>query len=347
MDNNDSIINTPPRLSHLKRLTTKDGLVQHSDLDLPDPSFGYSIDDNARGLIVVLKYHRLYSNPSLVNLAWIYLNFIKKAQLKNGKFHNFLSYDGRYLDRAGSEDSLGRTIWALGFASGRGTEKKIAQTAQKVCLDSLKWVKSLKHLRSKAYAILGCYYLKKEELVRHLADSLVNSYQLHQDSKWHWFENTIRYCNGIIPTSLFFAYRISKKKEYLNVARESLDWLLEECQIEGIPVPIGQNGWFHQGGDKAIYDQQPIDPSNLVSACLAAYQATKEKKYYYLAKDWWRWFWGNNLQNVVLVNESGSAYDALTPNGPNLNQGAESTLAYLLATLELAYSLRKNNEKIL
>ena len=327
-----------PPLTHLKRLTTKDGLVQHADLEVPDPAFGYSIDDNARGLIAMLRYYGVYNDQSVLKLAEIYFNYIKKVEKEGGTFHNFLSFSEKILDSEGSEDSIGRAIWALGETIEKTTDEPMRQEAKRL----LKGANIRRHLehphvRTKAYILLGLLSAGEAAAAKDWADRLLEIFNQARTDQWRWFEDSLRYANGIIPYALGRAYAELGDKKYLVVARESFDWLNAISRHKGKPAPIGQEGWYFKDGVKSEYDQQPLEAADMVLAATELYRATTESSYLEAALEWFDWYCGNNVKNQPLINPStGGVYDALTPAGVNKNQGAESIVTYLLAYLALA-----------
>ncbi len=352
--------NNPPDLSHLVRLTTDIGIYQHAKNHTPDPKNGYSIDDNARALIVALKYYKLFNNDLLIKLAKIYLNFINKAQLKNGWFHNYASEKGQFFDKKGSFDNFGRAIWALGYtlsqtktASNFKNGAKILPSTKILGLDkamvlglfqkSYPLIFKLKFSRPKAFCLLGLYYLEDKEAVKLLARDLVRDYKQNSNNSWFWFEEKLTYANGILPLALFLAYNLVGDKNYLKVALSSLKFLLKTCQYQGIPAPIGQKGWYYKDKKRAYFDQQCIDVADMVLANITAYKITNDEYYKNEAFKWFSWFFGNNMAGKLMYNaKTGGLYDGLKLNNINKNQGAESIICYLLAYLELADLIRSS-----
>lgn len=326
-----------PHLTHLKRLTTKDGLIQHSDLEVPDPSYGYSIDDNARALIACLWHFQLYKDPSVLSLAEIYFDYLKKAEKEGGSFHNFLSFSEKILDAEGSEDSIGRAYWALGVTVALHPDENVRQEATAIMartnisrhLDHI-------HLRAKAYILLGLAALDKKEEIEKWADCLAEAYQRERHPRWEWFEGMLCYANATLPFALMVAYEKTGKQIYLDVAEKTFTWLDNTSRANSHPAPIGQNGWYYRNREKALYDQQPLDASDMILAANKLFEITQDKKYSDLAIEWMNWYYGNNIQSKPLINEhTWGIYDALTPGGVNENQGAESIVTYLMAYLDL------------
>ncbi|MGI5835548.1 MAG: hypothetical protein ACOX87_03520 [Chloroflexota bacterium] len=334
------------RMDRLKRLTDDTGVIQHALYALPNTHYGYSIDDQARAIIVALKHFNLTGKWESLDLATTYLRFINYAQLENGRFHNFMGYDRRWEDDVGSDDSNGRVIWALGYATLAAVEEDLQMTARTMLLRSYRWLGYLEHIRSRAFAILGLYYYLQTEpgdaeargIVAKHADALVAAFDGNASQEWCWFEDVLTYSNGRMPHALFLAYLTTRNPRYLDVARTSLDFLLRvahQDSAEYISL-VGQNGWYPREGPRAKYDQQPVDANALVDVCLVAYQLLNDRKYLSEAHLAFAWYHGRNALGVPMYcDHTGGCCDGLTPFGLNRNQGAESTISYLLSYLNM------------
>ncbi len=334
------------RLDRLKRLTDDTGVVQHALYALPNSHHGYSIDDQARALIVVLKHFNLTGAWESLDLASTYLRFLNYAQLPDGRFHNFLSFDRRWEDAVGSEDSNGRTVWALGYTTLTGVEEDLQMTARTMLLRCYPWLGRLRYLRARAFSILGLYFYLRTEpgderargLVRRHADALVAAYERTSAPGWEWFEDCLTYSNGRLPHALLLAYLVTWNRRYLEVARDSTDFLLRVAHTDGPDTVclVGQDGWYPRGGPCARFDQQPVDAAGLVELCLAANQVLGGERYLREAHVAFEWYHGRNVVGVPLYCEpTGGCFDGLTPDGPNRNQGAESTISYLQSYLAM------------
>lgn len=324
-----------PQLRHLKRLTTKVGLIQHADHDVPDPSFGYSIDDNARALIACLWHNKLFQDVSVLQLAEVYFRYIERVEKEGGSFHNFLSFSEKILDSEGSEDSIGRAIWALGetIALQPGTE--LAKKAQTI-LERSQISKHLNHphIRTKAYILLGLLAAGKLDEAKKWADRLTEIFKQNATDGWLWFENGLYYANGILPYALAKTAITLKDERYKDIAVRCFDWLDQVSRENNVPTPIGQNGWYLQDGKKALYDQQPLEAADMILAASELYRLTNNQEYLDKAVEWHNWYEGVNSQEKSLINqETGGIYDGLTLQGVNQNQGAESIVTYLMAYL--------------
>ncbi len=327
-----------PGLTHLKRLTTKEGAVQHADHDVPDPSFGYSIDDNARALIACLWHYKLFQDQSVLQLAEIYFDYLKKAEKEGGTFHNFFSFTEKILDAEGSEDSIGRAIWALGEVIANHPDEQ-TRTDAEVMLKRANLNRHVDHahLRTKAYILLGLAAAGKIEEMKPWADMLVDRFNSQATDDWQWFEDSLRYCNGTLPYALSIAYLKTKDWQYLETAKKCFDWLDSVSRIDGLPAPIGQSAWYYHNQDKSLYDQQPVDAADMALAASGLYRASGNKEYLDKSMDWMSWYAGNNSKEVVMIDEkTKGVYDAVTPGGFNANQGAESIVTYLLAYIALS-----------
>ena len=333
----------PIKLNHFLYLTDDTGIIHHAKYSVPNRKTGYTLDDNARALIVAAKHYNLFKSKQDLKLISTYVSFLYYVQKEDGKFHNLLDYDKRLLDEEGSEDSFGRALWACGNVIASKVHNNIKSTAKFIFDNASKSVNCINSIRAKAFSIIGLYNYYREykhkdiiDKVRALADSLIGSYKANASQNWKWFEPKLTYSNSKLPEALFLAYLMTKNNEYLTIAEESLDFLSKVLIIDGKLVPIGNKGWYYQGGKREVYDQQPIDASSMVQTCLLAYKVTKKKVYCSNAVLAFNWFLGKNSLNQMMYDETtGGCFDGLSVNSINLNQGAESTISYLLARLSL------------
>ena len=232
---------------------------------------------------------------------------------------------------------------ASGFVVSSSVPENIKATAKFIFDNAVRSVYQLRFLRAKAFSIIGlyCYFrkYKHEDIVekaKTLADSLADAYRENSAKDWRWFEPYLTYSNGKLPESLFFAYSMTKDKKYLEIAEESLDFLSKTLVVDGKMVLIGNKGWYRKEGERAFYDQQPVDAASMVQSFLTAYNLTKKKIYYSNAVLAFNWFLGKNSLNQMIYDEiTGGCFDGLSQDTINLNQGAESTISYLLARLSL------------
>jgi len=330
-------------LAHLKRLTDDTGLIQHAKYIVPDRHTGYCLDDNSRALMLCAWAFFLLQSDDAKELISTYFSFTHFMQNPDGHFRNFIDYQRHFLDETGSDDACGRALWALGYIIWRPPRNAYRSLAYECFQKALPHVKGL-NLRGKALAMLGlvsylrCY--QGDESVtaklRECADYLLALYKDVSDDNWRWFENIICYDNGIMPMALFQTYSILHEEKYLQVARETLAFLEKATSHNGRLSIVGSRGWYKRGGERAQYDQQPIDAAAMVLAYQSAYRVTKEKEY--LKKMRWAfgWFLGENDMGMSLYDhETKGCADGLLPEGVSLNQGGESTVSFLMALLAM------------
>lgn len=340
----------PIVFEHLETLTDSTGVIQHAIFSIPNRRTGYTTDDNARALIAaIMEFERTGSRQTL-QLVSKYLSFLHYAQTPASYFHNFMSYDQVWLDDQSSDDCFGRVIWACGYALSAELHSNVKKVAVQLFDASKRWISPTQSLRARAYMIMGCYYYLKgipdsedtRQAMENLADSLCAAYRWNTKPDWRWFENVLTYSNGMLPRALFMAYQTLGKQEYLDIAVEALDFVTSVVILDGMLYPIGCNGWYVKGYERAYYDQQPVDPLGHTLSYLAAFDATGDKKYLNLAKICFDWFFGHNSVGAPLYDPvTGGCYDALGPDGSNLNQGSESTICCLLAQLAMQPYLDK------
>jgi hypothetical protein len=331
-------------LDGLRALTDDVGMFQHTKFSTIDRKEGYTTDDNARALIAALGYHRAFEDSGSLSLAETYLAFLLHMQREDGRFHNLLGFDRGFQDEIGSEDCMGHALWACGCAMGSNVPEGMKSAAKELFDRGLPPSHGFSSPRAKAFTILGlhCYHEVFPDdrnvlvNVEKLAEGLVEQYRAESEDDWRWFEAYLTYANARLPQALFTAHRCTREPSFLRVALSSFEFLVETQIIDETFQPIGSDGWFMNGGERAFYDQQPIEASCMVEAALMAYDATGDDGHLETAQTAFEWYRGRNIQQVVLLNpETGTCYDGITPEGLNLNQGAEATLSYYLAYLKM------------
>ncbi|MFA5754845.1 MAG: glycosyltransferase [Candidatus Paceibacterota bacterium] len=303
------------KFDHLKRLTDNFGIVQFAKNIVPNLDYGYSTDDNARALIVAV-------NSGDNKLIKKYLNFIESVQEDNGMFYNYVNKNKIIENKEISEDVQGRVIWSLGKINNKKSIKLFNK--------SLSYIKDINSPRAKAFAILGLS--RNKELLRVFADDLINLFNKNKNKKWNWFEDCLTYSSSRIPEALFYAYSTLKDKKYLDVAEKSLTFLIGKTFSREEYLPIGQERWYLKDSKRSLFDQQPEDPASMVESLIKAYEITKKEDYKDKALIAFEWFLGkNHLRQMVYDDSTGGCYDGLGEKSLNINQGAESTVCYLLA----------------
>ena len=340
------------KLNQLKRLTDDTGMFQHAIFTIPNYREGYTTDDNARALIFTVlaqtRNDQTEKGDSTVDLSVRYLSFLEHAfNPEKGRFRNFLGYDRRWKEAGGSEDCHGRALWALGTVLGRSQDQGLRSAAGRLFEFSLPAAVEFSSPRAWAYTILGIQeYLgsypgdRDAQKVRSvLSRRLLEMYESIRSPDWQWFENVLAYGNARLPQSMLLAGSACADDRMISAGLEALDWLLaqQRCDINGHFVPIGSQGFYRQGGEKARFDQQPIEAAGAVSACLQAYRVTGDSRWRSEAWSAFNWFLGDNdLQLPLYDSVSGGCRDGLHPDRANENQGAESTLSFLMALLEMS-----------
>jgi len=332
----------PFSLAHVKRLTDDTGIIQHAKFGIPNLKEGYCLDDNARALLMVLMAYRQKKDALALELTPLYLSYIHYMQNKDGTFRNFLSFNRNFLDEFGSEDSFGRTIWALGYLLGNAPNDAYYQTGKLIFFDAFPNFEKLKSIRSIANTMIGIsYYLRStpsdegmKERLRSFADILVKHYEDRCTPNWKWFEDLLAYDNGILPLALLHAAEILNEKKFMSIAMESMDFLSSITMKEGYLSVIGNKEWYKKDGERSLFAQQPIDAMAMVLMYHQAFILTKNKEYLNKLYTSFMWFLGENDLRMSLYDfETHGCCDGFESDGVNRNQGAESSLAYLISHL--------------
>lgn len=337
----------PLKLAHMLNMSDDTGMLQHATFTIPNYHHGYCIDDNARALIVSTLLAELeLGNGDSFRLATRYLAFIAYAfNAQNGRFRNFMDYQRHWLEEIGSDDSNGRTLWALGTVIGRSHKPTLISLASSLFEQALPAVLEMTSPRAWAFTLVGIHeYLRRfdgDRLISQIRDTLsaklLQFYQDNRSDNWHWYEQSLAYCNAILPRAMLLCGQWIPNAEMTQAGLESLNWLVALQRSEaGHFVPIGSNGFYPKGGNRARFDQQPVEAQTMISACLEAYRFTGEESWYKEARRTFEWYLGyNDLHLSVYDPLTGGCQDGLHPERVNENQGAESTLAFLQSWLEL------------
>lgn len=326
-----------PDDTHIFRMTDCTGMLQHAKYGVPDPLEGYTSDDNARALIMAVLFYETTQNRKYLNLAYRYLGFLLSA--RNGIwFRNFMDYNRNFREAEGSQDCYGRCIWSLGFTAGRSSlPENLRMPAGHLLLNSLPGSRELHFLRSKAYTLLGLVLWKQEEAkepIQKMSREIADAYIQNAGDGWHWFEDTVTYCNAVLPLSMLITWESTGEKEYLRIGLESLDFLLKATFPATVFRPVGCKGWMPRGKAAAEYDQQPVEACGTLLACLKAHRLTGNSVYLERARGCLDWYTGKNTGGVTLIDpETGGCMDGITLQGVNRNEGAESLVSWITASL--------------
>jgi hypothetical protein len=335
------------KLSHLSRMTDSTGIFQHAILTIPNFSEGYCTDDNARAFILAVLLSELGEEPERVRtLATTYAAFLHHAfDLRVKRFHNHMSFDRRWLDEQGSEDCQGRALWALGVGVGRSPYRSFQIMAGQLFALALPALTEFTSPRAWAFGLIGIH----EYLRRLSGDSLVNQtretltsrlmelFERTAQPDWRWFQEDLTYDNAKLPHALILTGRTTGQPAVLERGLQALRWLTElQISEKGHFRSIGTNGFYRRGGMRATFDQQPVEAQAMVSACLEAYRATSDLWWFEQAQRAFDWFLGwNDLGLELYSPKTGGCRDGLHVDRVNRNQGAESTLAFLLSLAEM------------
>jgi glycosyltransferase involved in cell wall biosynthesis len=349
--NTEKVLDRLPamKLDHLYRMTDATGIVEHAVFVVPNYPEGYTTDDNARALIVAILLEQLgaAAPPGSADLASRYLAFLWLAfDHTTRRFRNCLSYERLWQEPEGSEDSHGRALWGLGTVLGRSKDEGLRGAAGRLFELAVPVAVEFKSPRACAFALLGLHeYLDSFPGDRAalaaadvLANRLLSSYRSNHSAGWEWFENSLAYSNARLPQALLRAAARSANPEMEAAGLQSLDWLvtIQRSEEKGHFVPIGTNGFYSKTTEKARFDQQPVEACALISACLQAYRVTGKSRWRKGAWSAFNWFLGDNDLQIALYDPStGGCRDGLHPDRANQNQGAESTLSFLMALLEM------------
>lgn len=345
------------KTSYLKKLTDSTGILQHAKYSIPNFKDGYCLDDNSRALILtVLLENTSFYDEEIKNLQETYAAFLNYAFDENLKqFRNLLSYEKKWFEEKGSEDSNGRALWALGTIINRSKNQQLQNWAADIFIRAITNVEHFTSPRAWAFILLGISeYLSKfsgDRFANQLRDEfekrLINLFKTVSSNDWKWFENYLTYSNAKLSLGLITSGMNFGNQEALSIGLESLRWLCDvQKSASGNFAPIGNDGFYHRGQKRAWYDQQPIEAFATVAASLKAYEATKDNIWLKEARLAFEWFLGRNDNQIALVeHNSGACRDGLHIDRVNSNMGAESTLSYLLS-LTLMHLYSESNTSI-
>lgn len=348
------------KLGHIKNLTTSNGIIQFSKINLPDINSGYTLDDNARALIMMSMHYMLFRKKEDLLYIDIYLNFLERSQQLNGNFINYMDqFNHEHIKNSyvNLEDSNSRAVWALGTLISFDDQMPagINKRAITCFLKCKPWVSNLLSPRAIGFSIKGlyAYYVSTKDkfvipIIEHLANNLITKYDLLAAKNWKWFEDYMTYANSILPEGMIYAYLTTGNTAYKKVAVESFDFLLSKMFFKDGFRVISNNGWYQRNEKPLQFGEQPIDVSYTIQALNVFYQVTGNSEYKSKMDLAFEWFLGRNQLNQIMYNPvSGGCFDGLEEKNVNLNQGAESTICYLMARLIIEqYHTRKHEKKV-
>jgi glycosyltransferase involved in cell wall biosynthesis len=335
------------RLDHLVRMTDSAGMLQHANSTIPNFAEGYCTDDNARALLLTVMLEQLGHNSAQVyRLATTYAAFLNYAfDRTRNRFRNFLGFDRTWLEKVGSDDSHGRALWVLGACVGRSRRRDLQFWASQLFDLALPTLTETTSPRAWAFGLIGvCMYLERFSGARPatqvrdlLTERLIECLEKTSTADWPWFEEVLSYDNAKLPHSLIASARAGGDSRAATLGVKALRWLVDlQKSPTGYFRPIGSNGFYHRERNRAQFDQQPIEANSTVSACIEAYHATDDLAWLHEARLTFEWFLGANELGLDLYDaKTGGCCDGLQEDRLNMNQGAESTLAFLLSLGEM------------
>jgi glycosyltransferase involved in cell wall biosynthesis len=339
----------PINLTHIKEMTTEMGMIQFSKINQPDLDSGYTIDDNARALIALCMHYEATNDKADVEYLRTYLDFIKYCQQPNGNFLNYVDADRQFTTQnqeTNLSDANGRAIWALGYVLSKKAflPRELVATAYIVLQKALPHIETMHSTRAMAFALKGLYYsnirgktTERTELIKTLASRLVKMYQHESEPTWQWFESYLTYGNSILPEALLCAYLETGNSIYKEIAKNSFDFLLSQTFKETKIKVISNKTWLQKGQTAAEHGEQPIDVAYTILALHKFYKVFYNNKYLLQLENAFNWFLGHNHLSQIIYNPcTGGCYDGLEEKSVNLNQGAESTVSYLMARMTMA-----------
>lgn len=344
-------------LDHIKKLTTDFGMIQFSKINKPDIESGYTLDDNARALLAMCMHFKATRSVEDLNYIEIYLKFIQYCFNEKGEFQNYVDKHLQFTNQneeINLSDASGRAIWALGYVRSLQSilPERLIKMADEIILKALPLIQSMHSPRAMAFSIKGLYYgnlhIKSAEFtktIQLLADRLVQMYRHESETRWNWFESYLTYANSILPEALLCAWIETKNLDYKSIARQSFDFLLSLLFEQNTIKVISNSGWLHKGQTAAPHGEQPIDVAYTILALDKFYKVFGETDYLDKLKVAFSWFLGKNHLHQIIYNPcSGGCFDGLEENQVNLNQGAESTVSYLMARMTIQKYLGKEQQ---
>ena len=342
------------KLDHIEELTTDYGMLQFSVFSEPDPSSGYTLDDNARALINMIIYNQFHPNKDALRLADIYLSFVEGIQREDGFFDNYKDIDHQLTAQNADvnlEDANGRALWSLGYVIGHKESLPInfVIRAENCWNKAFNRIYEITSPRAIAYSLKGLYhyYLTYQDetvriLIEQLADKLLHLYNINSEEYWCWYEDYMTYVNNVLPEAMMYSYLATGEPKYLKIATITFDFLLSHYFMKGQLKVISNRGWFKKENERFFYGEQPIEVATTIITLDLFYEVTGNVKYKDQLEVAFNWFLGNNHLKQIMYNpENGASYDGLEDKMINVNQGAESTLCFFKAQLIMERHLEK------
>lgn len=335
-------------LDHIQNMTTNFGMIQFAKINKPDIDSGYTLDDNARAMIAICKHYQISKSTTDLQLISIYLHCIQFCQQADGSFLNYVDKEKKFTPQnyeTNLEDSNGRAVWALGYLISLKEilPPEFYETAEAMLQKNLVNAEKIYSPRAIAFIIKGLYYQNSKKnvpLLKELANRLVQMYQQESEGDWLWFESYLTYGNSVLPEALLFAWVTTKNELYKQIAEQSFTFLLSKIIVDGSIKVISNQGWLQkENQENKTFNggEQPIDVAYTILALSSFYKLLDDEKYLPIMLNSFNWFLGKNHLNQIIYNPvTGGCYDGLEEHNVNINQGAESTVSYLMARLEFS-----------
>jgi hypothetical protein len=314
------------------------------------------LDDNARALIAICMHYELTSDPDDLILMNTYIQFIKYCQQPEGNFYNYVDKDRVFSEQntINLEDANGRAVWALGYVISKMEilPKEIISEAFLMIQNVMGTLENVHSTRAMAFIIKGLYYYHSEfetkdniRLIKIFANRLVEMYKHESDKDWKWFEGYLTYANSVIPEAMVCAWMLTNDFNYKDIARTSFGFLLSSTFNHNRIEVVSNKSWYQKGKETSRYGEQPIDVAYTVMTLSMFYDVFDDREYLNKLYNAFNWFLGNNQIHQIIYNPvTGGCYDGLEETHVNLNQGAESTVNYLMARLTIEKYKTKIND---
>ncbi|WP_310554904.1 glycosyltransferase [Flavobacterium sp.] len=347
-------------LKHFKNLTTSFGMIQFSEINQPNLNSGYTLDDNARALVAICQHFELTKDASDIKYILLYYKFIKHCLQSEGYFLNYVDENRKFTKQNNENlaDANGRAIWALGYLISISDllPEDLILDAQLTIQKTFNYIDKIHSPRAMSFIIKGIYYSNKNTkklvntmFINHLANRLVQMFRHESKPNWEWYESYLTYGNSIIPEAMLCAYLQTGDEIYKDIAKTSFDFLLSKIFTENTIKVISNKGWMQSDlskNNEKIGGEQPIDVAYTIIALSSFYEAFNDFTYLQKMELGFSWFLGNNhLEKIIYNPSTGGCYDGLEEDYINLNQGAESTVSYLMARLKMEKDFNLKNKK--
>jgi len=335
---------TYPKVSfrHIRKLTDSTGIISHAVFGFPNLKNGYRLEDNSRALYATTMAYRQSHKIFLKSLMTTYLSFIQFMQNSDGTFKHQLMYNRERKDENGSDECFGTVLWALGCLINNPPDYGFLEGAKDIFKKALTITEKICQIRGMAYSIIGlCHYLETykidqitSERLYSLLDKLIAFYRTNKKDNWKWFEPKISYDNAVLPLALMSAGELMQDEKSKIIAFESMRFLTDIVIIDGQLSLIGNKKWYKKDGERSVFDQLPVDAMGLILLYKKAFELTKNQRFYQLMQICFNWFFGKNDLHVPLYeSNTKGCYDGLQEKGVNRNQGAESSLAFVISNM--------------